>query len=64
MKIEKYYSILNYLKEIIKGTEFEGHVFSVGGCERDKHLGLKTIKDIDIVIDLMDGGIKFAKWLE
>jgi len=64
MKIEKYYNILNYLKEIIKGTEFEGHVFSVGGCERDKHLGLKTIKDIDIVIDLMDGGIKFAKWLE
>lgn len=64
MKIEIYYDILNYIKEIIKGTEFEGHVFSVGGCERDKHLGLRTIKDIDIVIDLMDGGIKFAKWLE
>lgn len=64
MKIEIYYDILNYLKEIIKGTEFEGHVFSVGGCERDKHLGMNTIKDIDIVIDLMDGGIKFTKWLE
>lgn len=64
MKIEIYYNILDYIKSIIKGTDFEAHVFSVGGCERDKHLGMNTIKDIDIVIDLMDGGIKFAKWLE
>lgn len=63
MKITKYYDILNYLKNIISNTEFEGHVFSVGGCERDKHLGLQEIKDIDIVVDLKDGGIKFAKWL-
>lgn len=63
MEIKVYYNILDYLKEIIKGTEFEGHVYSVGGCERDKHLGLQTIKDIDIVIDLPNGGINFAKWL-
>ena len=63
MKIETYYKILNYIKELINGTEFEGHVYSVGGCERDKHLGLKTIKDIDIVIDLPNGGINFANWL-
>ena len=64
MRIETYYEILNYIKNIINGTEFEGHVYSVGGCERDKHLGSDTIKDIDIVIDLMGGGIRFAKWLE
>ena len=65
MNIEVYYDILDYLKEIIKGTEFEGHVYSVGGCERDKHLGMKTIKDIDIVVDLPNNsGIRFAKWLE
>ncbi len=64
MKIEVYYKILDYIKTIIKGTEFDGHVYSVGGCERDKHLGNSTIKDIDIVVDLMDGGIRFAKWLE
>lgn len=63
MNIETYYKILDYIKELIKGTEFEGHVYSVGGCERDKHLGLKTIKDIDIVVDLPNGGIKFANWL-
>lgn len=63
MRITKYYDILNYLKDIISSTEFEGHVYSVGGCERDKHLGLQEIKDIDIVVDLKDGGIKFAKWL-
>ena len=64
MKIEIYYEILDYIKNIINGTEFDGHVYSVGGCERDKHLGSDTIKDIDIVVDLMDGGIRFAKWLE
>lgn len=63
MKITKYYDILNYLKDIISGTEFEGHVYSVGGCERDKHLGLQEIKDIDLVVDLKDGGIRFARWL-
>lgn len=64
MKIETYYKILDYIKNIINGTEFDGHVYSVGGCERDKHLGSDTIKDIDIVVDLMDGGIRFANWLE
>lgn len=63
MKIEVYYKILDYIKTIIKGTEFDGHVYSVGGCERDKHLGLKEIKDIDLTIDLEHGGIDFANWL-
>ena len=46
------------------GREFEGHVYSVGGCERDKHLGLKEIKDIDLVVDLPNNsGIRFANWL-
>lgn len=64
MKIEKYYKILNYLKEVIKNREFDGHVYSVGGCERDKHLGLEEIKDIDLVVDLPNNsGIRFARWL-
>ena len=63
MKIETYYKILDYIKYVIKGREFEGHVYSVGGCERDKHLGLNEIKDIDLVVDLKDGGIRFARWL-
>ena len=64
MKIEKYYKIINYLRDIIKDREFDGHVYSVGGCERDKHLGLQEIKDIDLVVDLKDGGIRFARWLK
>ena len=64
MTIETYYKILDYIKGLIKGHEFEGHVYSVGGCERDKHLGLQEIKDIDLVVDLKDGGIRFARWLK
>lgn len=63
MTIETYKSIIEYIRQIIKGREFEGHVYSVGGCERDKHLGLQEIKDIDLVVDLKDGGIRFARWL-
>lgn len=65
MNIKTYYSILYYLKEIIKNSEFDGHVYSVGGCERDKHLGLQEIKDIDLVVDLPNNsGIRFARWLK
>lgn len=63
MNIETYKEIIDYLRDVILGTEFENHVFSVGGCERDKNLG-RNIKDIDLVVDLPNGGINFAKWLE
>lgn len=62
MEVTTYLEIIEYLKRIIIDTEFEGHVYSVGGAERD--LALKReIKDIDIVIDLPNGGIKFSQWL-
>ena len=64
MTIETYKNIIEYIRQIIKGREFEGHVYSVGGCERDKHLGLQEIKDIDLVVDLPNNsGIRFARWL-
>ena len=62
MKIAKYNEILNELKSIITGTEWENHVFTVGGCNRDFLMG-NPIKDIDLVVDLPSGGINFAKWL-
>lgn len=59
---EKYNRVINYLKDIIKGTEWENKVFTVGGCVRD--LILKApIKDIDLVIEKPEGGLKFASWL-
>ncbi len=59
---ELYKEILDELGVIIKGSEFENHVYTVGGCERDMLLGL-PVKDIDLVVDLPNGGINFAKWL-
>ena len=61
--VKNYIEIIEYLKNIILGTKFENHVFSVGGCERDLILDA-PIKDIDIVIDLPNGGIEFANWLK
>ena len=61
--IKNYIEIIEHLKNIILGTKFENHVFSVGGCERDLILD-SPIQDIDIVIDLPNGGIEFANWLK
>ena len=62
MKLEVYKGIMELLRDIIEPTEFKNHVFAVGGCERDKRLG-NEIKDIDLVVRLPNGGIKFAEYL-
>lgn len=62
MTQEKFKQIIEYIDECIKGSEFENHVFAVGGCVRDSYMG-NEIKDIDIVVSLPDGGIKLAEFL-
>ena len=63
MKKELYISIIDRLRGLLQGSEFEGHVLSVGGCVRDDIMGLE-IKDIDLAVTLPDGGIRLAEWLE
>jgi poly(A) polymerase len=53
---------LDFLKTQIKGTKYQGKAFLAGGAVRDEILGM-PIKDIDIVIELPNGGIEFAQWL-
>lgn len=62
MKHEEYENIKKFLGELIKGTEWEGHVYAVGGCVRDELMG-SEIKDIDLCISLPSGGVRFAEWL-
>lgn len=62
MKREQYIEIRQFIRDIIKDTEWQGHVFVVGGCVRDELMGLE-IKDIDMVIDLPNGGIRFVEWM-
>lgn len=63
MKKELYIAIRDSLKELIRGTEFEGKVLCVGGCVRDEIMG-HEIKDIDLAVTMPDGGIRLAEWLE
>lgn len=63
MDNKTYLAIKDYLRIIIKDTEFEDNLFAVGGCCRDEILGT-NIKDLDLVVSLNNGGIKFAEWLE
>lgn len=62
MKHEVYEKIKKFLGELIKGTEWEGHVYTVGGCVRDELMGCE-IKDLDLCVSLPSGGIRFAEWL-
>lgn len=57
-----YHRIIDYLRRIIDATQWENHVFTVGGCCRDEILG-HEIKDVDLAVDLPGGGIGFAQWL-
>lgn len=63
MKRKIYIQIKDFLREVICGTDFEGHVMTVGGCVRDDLMGLE-IKDIDMCVSLPDGSIRFAEWLK
>ena len=62
MEKEWYIQIRSKIKDLIRATEWEGHVFCVGGCVRDEIMG-NEIKDIDLVVDLPNGGIRFADWM-
>lgn len=62
MKNDTYIGIRTALAQIIKGTEWEGKVFLVGGCVRDEIMQ-QEIHDVDIAVALPNGGIRFACWL-
>ncbi len=62
MRYDEYAKIREFLGDIIRGTEWEGRVFTVGGCVRDELMG-SEIKDIDLCVNLRGGGIRFAEWL-
>ena len=62
MDYKTYEFVISVLKDLIKHSKFRGHVYSVGGCERDRLLG-NEIKDIDLVVDLPRGGIELAEYL-
>ena len=63
MTEDKFHKIVLYLKDLIKGTKFDGKTYVVGGAVRDLLMN-KEIKDVDIVVELPNGGIEFAKWME
>ncbi|MCM1309824.1 MAG: hypothetical protein NC301_02220 [Bacteroides sp.] len=62
MTTKLYHIVREWLRDLIEGTQWEGHVFAVGGCCRDEITG-HEIKDLDLAVDLPDGGVKFARWL-
>lgn len=58
----RYPKVITYLRNKIQGTQWEGHLFVVGGCCRDLIMG-RPIHDVDLTVDLPLGSIKFARWL-
>jgi tRNA nucleotidyltransferase/poly(A) polymerase len=53
------------LAQAIKDTEFESHTYFAGGCVRDFLLNPETtIIEADIAVELPEGGIKLAYFLQ
>ena len=63
MKEKDFHKITGYIGSVISDTKFENHVYAVGGSVRDLIMG-NDIKDIDLVIDLPNGGVELAEYLE
>jgi len=59
---DKIKASVEFIKNLIKGTEWEGNVFIAGGAVRDELMG-NDPKDIDLLINIPDGGILFAEWI-
>jgi poly(A) polymerase len=59
---EQISATFDLLKSLIKQTGWSGKVYAVGGAVRDMVMGLDP-KDIDLVVEMEDGGIKFANYV-
>lgn len=64
MGIQEFKDILCEMSALLSGSRFDGHVFAVGGCVRDWVMNAPDIKDIDLVVDIRDGGIGLAEHLK
>lgn len=62
IKDERVKKIIEKLRNAIKLTRFENHVFITGGCVRDSLLNL-PINDVDVVTDIEFGGVVLANLL-
>lgn len=56
---ERLKRLVDLIQSTIKESRFEGLVYITGGCVRDLILG-REVKDIDIVVDMQNGGMLFA----
>lgn len=63
MTKQEFEQIVKYIGSLIQGTEWENHCFVVGGAVRDLVMG-NEIKDVDLVLDTENGGIRFADWMK
>ena len=63
MSLSKFLEILKYLKNVIEDSIFKNKVYAVGGCCRDYVMNI-PIKDIDLCVELPNGGIKLAEYLQ
>ncbi|MFO7659531.1 MAG: hypothetical protein R6V77_01340 [Candidatus Cloacimonadaceae bacterium] len=55
-------AIRKQLAKLLRKTEFDGKVYLAGGCVRDELLGRQT-NDIDLAVELPEGGIRLAEFL-
>lgn len=55
-------AIEDFLRNLVKNSEWENKVFIAGGYVRDYVMG-KDPKDLDLMVNKQNGGIEFAEWV-
>lgn len=60
---KRFLQIIEHLRRDIQGSPFENHVFAVGGAVRD-FLSRRIVREIDLSVDIPDGGIRLARFLQ
>lgn len=62
MTTRLFHQICDYIRDLTADSPWAGHIYAVGGCCRDEIMG-QPINDVDLAVDLPDGGVRLATWL-
>lgn len=63
MEASEFKRFVAFLRRLLRGTEFAGKTFCVGGCVRDSLLG-RVVSDVDLAVASPGGAFELAMFAD